>query len=124
MKLALQDKIFTEANVLDELKTILLAVSDSGSLSAEQLIWISFVKSQGYETTATAATNTCALLACYPELQEKLFEEIKSVVVDVNSDVNQEDLKNMPYLDAFIKESLRYFPVVPFLFHPFRDTFL
>lgn len=29
--------------------------------------------------------------------------------------VNAEDLKNMPYVDAFVKESLRFFPVVPIL---------
>lgn len=70
---------------------------------------------QGYETTATAATNICALLAIHPDTQEKLFDEIRSVLPDQNMDVTQEDIKNMPYLDAFIKEALRFFPVVPFL---------
>lgn len=74
-----------------------------------------FPIAKGYETTATAATNTCALLAIYPEAQEKLYEEIKSVLPDQDMDVTQEDIKNMPYLDAFIKEALRFFPVVPFL---------
>lgn len=70
---------------------------------------------QGFETTAAAITNVCALLAIYPEIQEKVFEEIRSVVLDQNRDVNAEDLKNMPYVDAFVKESLRFFPVVPVL---------
>lgn len=70
---------------------------------------------QGYETTATAATNVCALLAIYPDIQQKLLEEIQSVVPDQEIDVTQEDILNMPYLDAFIKESLRFFPVVPVL---------
>lgn len=70
---------------------------------------------QGYETTATAATNVCALLAIYPDVQQKLYEEIQSVLPDPESDVNQEDITNMPYLDAFTKESLRFFPVVPVL---------
>lgn len=55
------------------------------------------------------------MLAIYPEAQEKLYEEIKSVLPDQDMDVTQEDIKNMPYLDAFIKEALRFFPVVPFL---------
>lgn len=55
------------------------------------------------------------MLAIYPDTQEKLFDEIQSVVPDPDMDVTQEDIKNMPYLDAFIKESLRFFPVVPFL---------
>lgn len=74
-----------------------------------------YVHAQGYETTATAATNICALLAIYPDIQEKLFDEIHCVVPDQEIDVTQEDIHNMPYLDAFIKESLRFFPVVPVL---------
>lgn len=70
---------------------------------------------QGFETTATAVTNICALLAIHPDIQEKVFEEIRSVLPDQNIDVNAEDLKNMPYVDAFVKESLRFFPVVPVL---------
>ncbi|XP_031617885.1 probable cytochrome P450 313a4 [Contarinia nasturtii] len=100
IKLALEDKVFTEQNVLDELKTVLLA---------------------GYETTATAATNICALLAIYPDAQEKLFEEIRSVLPDQKMDVTQEDIKNMPYLDAFIKEAFRFFPVVPVLTRSLKE---
>lgn len=55
------------------------------------------------------------MLAIYPDTQEKLFEEIRSVLPYQNMDVTQEDIKNMPYLDAFVKESLRFFPVVPVL---------
>lgn len=55
------------------------------------------------------------MLGIFEEHQQKLFEEIRSVLPDQQVDINQEDIKNMPYLDAFIKESLRFFPVVPFL---------
>lgn len=118
MKLSLEDKIFTHANVLDELKTVLFAVSRE---PASKIILYSFSQLepydlfQGFETTATAATSICALLAIYPDVQEKVFEEIRSVLPDQNMDVNAEDLKDMPYVDAFIKETLRLFPVVPFL---------
>lgn len=76
---------------------------------------------QGYETTATAATNICALLAIYPDTQEKLFEEIHSILPDQKMDITQEDIKNMPYLDALIKEALRFFPVVPVLTRSLKE---
>lgn len=59
--------------------------------------------------------NTFALLALYPEFQEKLFQEIHRVLPDKNDDVSQEDISNMPYLDAFLKEAFRFFPVVPMM---------
>lgn len=59
--------------------------------------------------------NTFALLAIYPETQEKLFQEIRSVLPGQNDDVTKEDVNNMPYLDAFLKEAFRFFPVVPVL---------
>lgn len=70
---------------------------------------------QGFDTTVTAATNTCALLGIYPDLQEKLFEEIQSVLPDQQVEITADDIHNMPYLDAFIKESMRFLPIVPFL---------
>lgn len=59
--------------------------------------------------------NTFALLAMHPDIQEKLFQEIRSVVAGQDDDVTKEDLNNMPYLDAFLKEVFRFFPVVPVL---------
>lgn len=55
------------------------------------------------------------LLGIFQDCQQKLFEEIQSIIPDQQADINQVDLANMPYLDAFIKEALRFFPVVPFL---------
>lgn len=54
-------------------------------------------------------------MGIFQDCQQKLFEEIQSVVPDLEADINQADLANMPYLDAFVKESLRFFPVVPVL---------
>lgn len=50
----------------------------------------------------------------HPDIQQKLFDEIDSVL-DLEEEINQEHVKNMRYLDAFTKEALRFFPVVPFL---------
>ena len=34
----------------------------------------------GYETTATALSYAAYSLACHPEVQQKLYDEVKSVI--------------------------------------------
>ncbi|XP_063696375.1 cytochrome P450 4d2-like [Culicoides brevitarsis] len=66
----------------------------------------------GHETTANSLSFTTYLLAKYPEVQEKLWNEIKSNNLDVKSDpLTIRDLNSLSYMDNVIKESLRIFPV-------------
>lgn len=44
-------------------------------------------------------------LARFPEVQEKLYQEVDSVVG--KSDVTTENLTRLPYLKACLKESMR-----------------
>lgn len=46
-------------------------------------------------------------------LQDRLYKEITSVV-GLEDDVPIEDLNRMPYLEQVIKESLRWFLIVPY----------
>lgn len=48
------------------------------------------------------------LLALHPEHQEKLYEELQDIDV-----FNLRALRHLQHLDAVIKETLRYFPVIP-----------
>ena len=73
----------------------------------------------GYDTTAIAISFLAYNLACNPDEQQKLIEEIRSVVGgsaagenddDNDFEVRDEDLHNMPYLDQCINESLRLHP--------------
>ncbi|XP_037945860.1 probable cytochrome P450 12a4, mitochondrial [Teleopsis dalmanni] len=66
----------------------------------------------GVDTTSSAFTGIMLCLAKNPEKQEKLREEILKILPDKTSDFTDTSLKNMPYLRACIKESLRLYPVV------------
>lgn len=66
----------------------------------------------GIETTTTALQWIMANLVKYPEIQAKLFLEIKGVVGDGEEaeEVGEEDLAKMPYLKAVVLEGLRRHP--------------
>ncbi|XP_038696136.1 cytochrome P450 89A2-like [Tripterygium wilfordii] len=64
----------------------------------------------GTDTTSTALQWIMANLVKYPEIQEKLFREIKGVVGDGEELIKEDDLQRLPYLKAVILESLRRHP--------------
>ena len=69
---------------------------------------------EGHDTTTSGIAFCMYNLAKYPEVQRKVFEEIRHVIGDdVEKPVTQSDLNNLNYLDLVIKESLRLYPSVP-----------
>ncbi|XP_073945643.1 cytochrome P450 4c21-like [Choristoneura fumiferana] len=84
-----EDDLFNDREVQDELNTIIAT---------------------GYDTLSTVIPYTLMLIGTFPEVQEKLYEEIISVVGH-KDDVNK--YHELPYLDAVFKESVRLFPPVP-----------
>ncbi|KAK1425455.1 hypothetical protein QVD17_20807 [Tagetes erecta] len=80
----------------------------------------------GTDTTSTALQWIMANLVKFPKIQRKLFDEIVGVVglppppplpgvaVELESVINEEDIKKMPYLKAVVLEGLRRHPPVHF----------
>ncbi|XP_069352260.1 1,25-dihydroxyvitamin D(3) 24-hydroxylase, mitochondrial isoform X2 [Eulemur rufifrons] len=65
------------------------------------------------ETTANSLMWILYNLSRNPQVQQKLLKEIQSVLPE-NQMPRAEDLRNMPYLKACLKESMRLTPSVPF----------
>jgi cytochrome P450 len=63
----------------------------------------------GIDTTSTTLEYALYLLAKHPEVQEKLFEEIKSVPPQYS----YQDLNKLSYLECVLKESMRIYPAAP-----------
>ncbi|XP_054262773.1 cytochrome P450 4V2-like [Macrosteles quadrilineatus] len=82
---------FSEEDLHAEMKTVLIAGSD---------------------TTAIGVSSCLLLLGTHPEIQEKLYNEISSVIGSEDQEVTPEDLNSLPYFDQVLKESLRLSPVV------------
>ncbi|GMG98245.1 hypothetical protein Nepgr_000085 [Nepenthes gracilis] len=64
----------------------------------------------GTDTTSTALQWIMANLVKYPDIQAKLFQEIRSAIGEEAEEVGEEDLAKMPYLKAVILEGLRRHP--------------
>ncbi|XP_048003987.1 cytochrome P450 4C1-like [Leguminivora glycinivorella] len=67
----------------------------------------------GNDTSATAVCFAAVLLSRYPEVQEKVLQELREVFGDSDREVTAEDLPRLKYLEAVFKESLRLYPPVP-----------
>ncbi|XP_043285788.1 uncharacterized protein [Venturia canescens] len=94
---------FTDKELRDEVNTMMIA---------------------GIDTTATANTFVLFMLANYPEIQEKVYEELCEIYGDeVASDrvIQSEDLARMVYLERVIKETLRLFPIAPIIIRKIQE---
>ncbi|KAJ8916519.1 hypothetical protein NQ315_000161 [Exocentrus adspersus] len=84
---------FTETELMDEVNTIIVAGSD---------------------TTASTNSFVFLMLGLHQDLQQRVYEEVLEVVGSTR-EVNQDDLPKLKYLERFIKETLRLFPVAYFI---------
>jgi cytochrome P450 len=80
----------------------------------------------GQDTSAATLSWTLHLLSLYPKAQERLAKEVREVLnIDDNCSsrtdeehpikITRKDISKLPYLDAVIKESMRLYPVAPFV---------
>ncbi|GFQ81774.1 cytochrome P450 3A8, partial [Trichonephila clavata] len=66
----------------------------------------------GYDTTATALSYASYLLALNPEIQHKLFTEMRDTVQGTKGELSYEAIQEMKYLDNVVAETLRIYPPI------------
>ena len=53
-------------------------------------------------------------MSIYPEVQQKILDEQKAIFgKDFNRQATTQDLNDMKYLEALIKETIRFIPTIP-----------
>nr|QZP43569.1 cytochrome P450 monooxygenase CYP341L2 [Ephestia elutella] len=67
----------------------------------------------GADTCTVGASFTAVMLSQYPEVQDKVYNELREVVGGSDRPLKLADISQMKYLDAVIKETLRLYPPVP-----------
>jgi cytochrome P450 len=67
------------------------------------------------EPTAMSLSHTILLLAMHSNIQDKLFDELKSSSIDEINILNPNSMNDLKYLDLVCKESLRLMPPIPII---------
>ncbi|XP_074366350.1 cytochrome P450 77A1-like [Apium graveolens] len=111
-KMALQnpglDKSATSFSYLDTLFDLEVEGQKTTPSNAQIVTLCSEFLNAATDTTGTAVEWAIARIIENPDIQSKLYEEIKSVAGDRK--IDEIDLPKMPYLNAFCKELLRRHP--------------
>jgi len=68
----------------------------------------------GMETTRNSMKTLMFLLALYPDVQQRLYEEQETIMGQRDRPTPQ-DIQDMKYMDAVIKEALRLYPSIPLI---------
>ena len=64
----------------------------------------------GFETTGNTISSALLLLAMNPDIQDKVVAEARVVIESDHTDVDDEKISRLSYLDRVIKETLRLVP--------------
>lgn len=70
---------------------------------------------EGFETSSTVVAFAMYALARNPGIQEALYEEIVDVLSRHDGQHTYQSLHEMEYLDNVIHETMRMYPVLPFI---------
>lgn len=116
MREMIQDRQTSEVQDRHDLFSSLIHANkeevELAALTEEELMGNIFIfLVAGHETTAHTLSFSFALLALYPNIQEKLFQHIKEVIPDGRRPT-YEDMPNLTYVMAVYNESLRLFSPV------------
>lgn len=106
----IQEKVHLDQNVEGAYLTHLL-LSDKMTVT-EILGSITELLLAGVDTTSNTISWSLYHLANEPEVQEQLYQEVISVCPG-DKVPTSDDIAQMPYLKAIIRETLRLYPVVP-----------
>lgn len=98
--------------MIDQLFRLLYAGKFDEQLVKEQIETIIIA---GNETSGLSISFAILLLAMYPDIQERVFAELKSVYDSPDEYSTYDQIQQLTYLDRVLKEIMRLFPVVPFI---------
>ncbi|GFY74042.1 cytochrome P450 4c3 [Trichonephila inaurata madagascariensis] len=78
--------------------------------------------SAGYETVSDTMTWALYLIGLYPDVQEKIHEELDGIFgSDVDRCATENDLNDLKYLDCVLKETQRLYSVVPMIARDIKE---
>ena len=104
----------TQNKYIDFGQLLLEARNEEGQgLNDDEIIANSFlILIAGFETTATLMTMVSWILSTQPQIQERLYQEVLQCYQSNGNKFDYDSIWSLPYLDAFLQETLRMYPPV------------
>lgn len=110
---AIQDtkRLVEKGDLADDQYGFMSYLLSRPELSEKDIAIIAFsLFADGLGTTVPVLIGNLYCLAANPDIQEKVYEEVKQVVPK-DGPITTEHLGKLTYLKAFVKEAFRFFPV-------------
>ena len=82
---------------------------------------VSTIMFEGHDTTAAASSFFICVLGVYPDIQEKVYQEVRDIFQDSDRPVTFGDTLEMKYLERVLLETLRMYPPVPVITRVIRE---
>ncbi|XP_063904018.1 cytochrome P450 4g15-like [Zophobas morio] len=82
---------------------------------------VSTIMFEGHDTTAAASSFFICVLGAYPDIQEKVYQEMRDIFQDSDRPVTFSDTLEMKYLERVLLETLRMYPPVPVIGRIIRE---
>ncbi|CAG9785186.1 unnamed protein product [Diatraea saccharalis] len=99
----------SESEIPSFLELVLSLEGNDGYTDMELMQELIALTLAGTDTSAISLSFLFELLSKYPDVQEKLYQEIHDMFGDSDRTVEKEDIPKLQYLDMVFKESLRLY---------------
>jgi len=98
----------------DLLGVLLEAEDEEGARMTDEELWedVHDIMGAGHETTATTTAAVLYCVSAHPEVARRVRDELSAVLGDARAPTH-EQLEELPYLRAVVKEVLRLYPAIP-----------
>ncbi|XP_069680223.1 cytochrome P450 4C1-like isoform X2 [Periplaneta americana] len=67
----------------------------------------------GHDTVMATVSYCLFLLGLHPDIQDRVYQELRNIFQDSDRSPTPKDLQDMKYLQMVIKETLRFFQIAP-----------
>nr|DAB41799.1 TPA_inf: cytochrome P450 CYP405A5 [Heliconius hecale] len=97
------------------LDRLILSVSPNSDPIKDEIIneEVTLALFSGHITTSMTLCNAMYMMSLYPDMQQKILDEQKAIFgKDFNRQATTQDLNDMKYLEVFIKETMRFIPII------------
>ncbi|KAF5274446.1 hypothetical protein FQA39_LY18725 [Lamprigera yunnana] len=110
------DESYSESITTKSFLQLLIELSENGACFTDEELRdeVDTFMIAGSDTTASMTSFTFIMLAMFPDIQQKVYEEVMDVL-GPDKFVEHSDLNKFEFLERVLKETMRLFPAGPFL---------